>query len=141
MGFTENTNILFKFSGVSGLYVFDQNPETMDILAPKQSHNIINTLLGQNIYQRALLDNNVRVMRWGDTSFAVYSGLRAYSFRTSSGTIPTTYFWDGTVNEFQGTKVQVIDVHGEPINAKPDRWTVELQLKPVNPFDQEYEIN
>ncbi len=144
MGTTLNSNILFGLSGVtstvSGYYMFEQNPESYSILAPKQLFTILPTLEGNNIYQRALLDNDVRVMKWSQCSSGLFSTLRNYSERTVSGTIPIVYFWDGTVKEFQGAAIQVIDVYGTPIKAM-DTYSVELQFKPVTQFDKEYNNN
>ncbi len=141
MGTTDNPNILFRLSGVtplvSGVYRFEQNPETYTLMAPKQMTTILPTLIGENIYQRALLDNEIRIMRWSRCSNTLYNNLKPYSARTTSGVIPTVYFWDGTVKEFQGTTVQIIDVYGKP-NQGEDWWTVELQFKPVAYFDKEY---
>ena len=143
MGSTTNLNILFQLSGIttttSGLYRFEQNPETYSIMAPKQMTNILKTLEGEDIYQRALLDNEVRIMKWETTSYSLYTGLKNYSERTTSGTIPVVYFWDGTVKEFQGATIQVIDVYGRP-NKVEDFWSVEMQFKPVTQFDQEKKI-
>lgn len=129
MGTTGNPNILFMFSGLSGIFNFTQNPISMDILAPKQFISVMPLLEGENIYNRSLLDNEVRVMHWDETTSIMYSGLRDYSTRDVSGVIPTVYFWDGLVYEFHGAPIQIIDVWGTPIPAKEDRWKVELQFK------------
>lgn len=141
MGTTLNPNILFRLSGLSqGMYTFEQNPETMDILAPRQVNNKLELLQGENIYQRPLFDNEVRVMKWSVGSTLLYENLKSYTQRTSSGTIPTSYFWDGTIKEFQGAAVEVIDVHGKPLNADIGKWEIELQFKPTNPFDKKYDV-
>ncbi len=143
MGITLNPNILFRLSGitplVNGAYIFEQNPSSYNVMAPKQMTNMLEILEGNNIYQRALLDNEVRVMQWQECSYALYTGLRNFSARTISGTIPTVYFWDGTVREFQGAAIEVIDVYGQPIKGKTT-WTVQLQFKPVANFDKEYKV-
>lgn len=141
---TLNQNILFAFSGVtpifSGYYRVEQNPLSYAILAPKQNYTRLDILEGKNMYQRSLLDNEVRVMKWEVGSYNLYSGLRNFCERTISGTIPVVYFWDGTVKEFQGAAIQVIDVYGQPIKAMDNRWTIELQFKPVTNFDKEYKV-
>jgi hypothetical protein len=141
MPITLNRNILFRFSGVNlGEYIFPQNPMAMSIFSPKQELTILPILVGENIYQRALLDNNIRSMSWSETTTDIYTSLRRFSERDSLGNIPTTYFWDGTVKEFQGTAIQVIDVYGKPIIAKSGAWEVELQFKPITNFDKEYKV-
>lgn len=141
---TDNPNILFRLSGVtstySGLFIFEQNPQSYSLFAPKQKYNIFGLLVGENIYQRALLDNQIRVMKWTECSTNLYSGLKNFAVRNSNGDVYTSYFWDGTVKEFQGATVQVIDVHGTPIAGKIDKWAVDLQFKPTTNFDKEYKV-
>ena len=141
MGNTTNPNILFKLSGVNpGLYTFEQNPETYDILTPKQLTNVLSTIVGDDIYQRGLLDNEVRKMTWSETSYTLYTGLGVYAQRDALGNISTSYFWDGTVKEFQGAAIQVLDVYGTPLPAKDNKWRVEMQFKPITNFDHEWII-
>lgn len=140
MGTTLNTNILFALSGViPGYYRFEQNPESLSIFAPKQKHTIFPLVRGENIYMRALLDNQIRVMKWSECSYNLYTTLKTYSARDANGDIPTSYFWDGTVKEFQGAAVQIIDVYGAPIKAKTN-WSLEVQFKPLTNFDKEYKV-
>ncbi len=138
---TDNPNILFKLSGVTqGLYVFEQNPLSMDIYSPKQEVTILNTLAGENIYQRNLFDNQIRILKWDRAMFSLYASLKTFTIRDSNGNIPVSYFWDGTVKEFQGAAIQVIDVYARPI-ASEDRWSIDLQFKPSTVFDKEYATN
>ncbi len=126
---TGNPNILFKLSGISGLYIFDQNPIRYDVMTPKKENNILPLLVGENIYQRPLLDNTMRKMEWDNTTFDLYSGLKQFASRGENGEPPIVYFWDGTVYEFQGAPVQVIDVYGKPIAGNSPKWQVEMQFK------------
>ena len=136
MGTTYNSGILFRISGVAlGEYIFEQNPEEMDLQTPKQYYSKLDLLEGENIFQRSLNDNEIRKMNWSITNSGLYSTLKQYSTRTLSGTIPQSYFWDGIVNEFQGVQIEVIDVHGVPIAGDYDKWKVELQFKPITYFD------
>lgn len=131
-----SSSILFIFSGVNfGKYIFEQNPEDMDIMSPKQNFTKLPLLEEEDIYNRSLNDNEIRKMSWSVTSYSNYSGLKNYATRDISGVIPTTYFWDGTVYEFQGTPIQVIDVYGEPIASNYNKWKVEVQFKPTSLFD------
>ncbi len=128
--------LYFNISGSSlGNYTFPQNPETMDIITPKSKHNVLPLLEGENIYQRDLYDNEIRKMLWSVTSADLYSGLKVYSTRDSSGNIPISYFWDGPVYEFQGAAIQMIDVYGVPLAGKFNQWRVEAQFKPHVLFD------
>ena len=130
MGTTNNPNILFKLSGVSqGLYVFEQNPERYDVFTPKKENTILQLLEGENIYQRPLLDNGIRKMEWSVASYDLYSGLNMFAQRNIYREPETVYFWDGTVYEFQGAPVQVIDVYGRPIAGNSPKWQVEMQFK------------
>jgi len=132
MGTTLNPNILFRFSGVTlGEYIFPQNPMTMDALSPWQYSNVLTLLEGEDIYMRGFIDNEVRVMKWDEVEYTTYTGIKPYATRTASGTIPVTYFWDGTMNEFRGAKVHVIDVYSKPIAGKFNKWTMEIQIKPI----------
>lgn len=141
MGTTNNSNILFKLSGVSqGLYIFEQNPERYDVYSPKKENNILQLLVGENIYQRPLLDNTVRKMEWSVTSYSVYSGLAQFANRNIYQEPDIVYFWDGTVSEFQGTAIQVIDVYGKPITSNYPKWKIEMQIKPVSSYDNKKEI-
>lgn len=140
MGFTWNNDILFVFSGANGVYQFDQNPESMDILSPKQYYTVLPILESEDIYQRGLLDNEVRKMTWGRTAATNYLALKQFDTRTSSGTIPPTYFWDGIVYEFQGAPIEVLSVWGTPIPGNYDYWKVELQFKPITQFDNKKAI-
>lgn len=136
MGYTVNSGILFKISGVAlGEYIFPQNPETYELMAPKQTYTILDTLELENIYQRPLYDNDVRKMSWSTVESGTYSSLKRYAERTTSGTIPISYFWDGTVFEFQGTPVEVLDVWGVPIAGNFNQWRLEVQFKPITQYD------
>jgi hypothetical protein len=135
MGYTSNSGVLFVFSGASGVYQFDQNPEAMDVLAPKQYYSVLPILEGEDKYMRGLKDNEIRKMSWSKTKYENYLALKQFDQRTSSGTIPRTYFWDGIVNEFQGNAVEVINVYGTQIAGNYDYWKVELQFKPITEFD------
>jgi hypothetical protein len=126
---TDNPNILFLFSGVLGVYKFEQNPMTMDVFTPKEYYNTIGLLEGENIYQRSLLDNEIRVMRWDEATTNLYTNLKAFAVRDSFNNIPVTYFWDGLVYEFQGAPIQVVDVWGQPLESKDGKWKIELQFK------------
>lgn len=137
MGNTINPNILFIFSGVAlGKYTFEQNPSSMDSVAMKNHSNTLPLLIGEDIYQRPLYDNEVRKMAWEITSYTHYQALRAYTTRDSFGNIPLTYFWDGTVYGFQGAPIHVLDVYGAPIAGKFNQWKVEIQFKPAVLFDR-----
>jgi hypothetical protein len=127
----ENPNILFRFSGIYGDYTFPQNPESMDVMSPFQHSNVVQTLEQEDIYMRGFIDNEVRVMKWSDVQYATYSGMKQWSVRDNLGAIPVVQFWDGTVNEFQGARIQVIDVFAQPMAGKFNRWSMELQFKPV----------
>lgn len=136
--------LYFRFSGVivtSGQmitdcdYTFPQNPDSMSIVTPKSKHTILQTLVGENIYQRTLVDNKVRKMDWSFSNYAVYSGLKRFAVRDAYGEIPVIRFWDGTVYDFQGAFIQVIDVYGVPQVQSDDKWKIELQFKPVTNFD------
>lgn len=138
---TTNPNILFKLSGITqGVYTFEQNPETYDIFAPKQRANVLPTIIGEDIYQRALLDNEVREMTWGEANYSLYTGLKNYVERDPNGNIITSYFWDGTVNEFQGAAIDLLDVYGQPIKGNFNKWSIKLQFKPKTNFDYEWII-
>ncbi len=130
MGNTPNPNILFRLSGVTqGLYIFEQNPERYDVFTPKKENNILQLLVGENVYQRPLLDNNVRKMEWLVATYDLYSGLIQFSERNIYQEPDTVYFWDGTVYEFQGAPIQVIDVYGQPIAGNSPKWKIEMQFK------------
>lgn len=130
MPYVANSGILFQLSGLNqGLYVFEQNPERYDVFTPKKENTILPLLINENIYQRPLLDNVVRKMEWSMTSYSLYSGLKQFANRGAFLIPDTVYFWDGTVFEFQGAAVQVIDVYGTPLAANPPKWKVEMQLK------------
>lgn len=127
-------SLFFRFSGIlsngSGCdYTFPQNPETMSEITPKSKHSILQTLLGENIYHRSLVDNEVRQMDWSTTSYDVYSGLKRFAERDVYGNPPTISFWDGEVYDFQGAQIEVIDVHGTPIASNYNNWKVNLQFK------------
>ena len=137
MGNTINSNILFVFSNASlGAYRFEQNPSSMDTPQMKVFNNILPILIGEDICQRAVRDNEVRKMTWDITSHRNYVMLKRYAARNSRGVIPITYFWDGPVNQFQGAPIQVIDVYGAPIAGKFNQWRVEIQFKPAVLFDR-----
>ena len=140
MGYTANSNVLFILSGVPGIYTFEQNPMNLDILPPKQQSIKIETLEGNNVYQGAFQDNDVRVMKWDKASRNLYQILKQYAIRNGDETIPTSYFWDGTIREMQGVPIQVIDVYGVPLTADYDLWNIELQFKPTAVFDKFYKI-
>lgn len=131
MGTTTNPNILFRFSGVLGDYTFVQNPMSMDVLRFKGMSNKIDLLEGEDIYMRPLIDNEVRVMRWEDADYSIYTGLYPFTVRDSLGNIETTYFWDGTVNEFRGDPIHIISLWAQPLTSKLNRYSLELQFKPI----------
>jgi len=131
MGTTNNPNILFRFSGVLGDHTFVQNPMTFNVLKFKDYSSQIQLLEGEDIYMRGLLDNEVRVMKWEDADYSIYTGLAPFMTRTVNGDIQTTYFWDGTVNEFRGDPVHIISLWAEPAKANLNRYSIELQLKPI----------
>lgn len=131
MGSTLNPNILFRLSGVSGDYTFEQNPEAMDIRGFKNFTTKVDLLVGEDIAMHALIDNEVRVMKWSVVDKTLFSTLLAFAQRDSLGNIPVNYFWDGTVNEFRGDPVQVLTVFATPIAGKFNKYTLEVQFKPV----------
>lgn len=116
-------------SGVEIDYTFPQNPNSNDIITPKAKHTILQTLVGENIYQRTLRDNAVRKMDWDISTYEIYSGLKRFASRDENGNIYPVRFWDGTVYEFQGNYIEVIDVYGEPQPGETNRWKIELQFK------------
>lgn len=131
MGNTLNTNILFRLSGVSGDYTFEQNPEVMDVLRFKNFSTKVDLLVGEDIAMRALIDNEVRVMKWSVVDKTLFTAISAFTQRDNLGNIPVNYFWDGTVNEFRGDPVQVLTVFAAPIAGKFNKYTLEVQFKPV----------
>lgn len=139
-----SNSIYFMLSGVGpGAYTFTQNPERMNTIAPKSENKIVEIIRGENIYMRPLLDQDMRKMTWKRTTSSVYTNLRTFSTRDVNGDIPVSYFWDGTVNEFQGAPVKVVEVYGKPLvndafgssnsPTSPDdtAWSVELLFRPV----------
>lgn len=135
---TDNPNILFTLTNAKyGLYVFEQNPDSYDLLAPKTLVRPLILLTGENIYQRGLLDNEVRKMGWTETTRTLYDSLSRYAERDVFGNIPVSTFSDGTVMEFQGATVQILDVYGIPLKGKIDKWKVEMQIKPCTNFSNE----
>lgn len=127
-------SLFFRLSGVLPIYsgcdfTFSQNPESMTVITPKSKHSVMQLLRGENIYQRTLIDNEVRKMEWSIAPYALYSGLKRFAVRQSDGNPATVYFWDGEVYDFQGAPIQVIDVHGEPIASDYNNWRIELQFK------------
>ena len=134
----------FVLSGIDGtVYTFDQNPETMTLISARSKNEKFEILRGEDIYMRPLLDQEVRRMSWKRTTNAIYTSLSAFATRDANGDIPTSYFWDGTVNEFQGAPIKVLDVFATPIvndgygsqNAltlpSEMAWSVDLQFRPV----------
>lgn len=139
---TNNTNILFQLSGVAlGNYRFEQNPHSLSIVPPLQSFNRLKTIDGMDIHQRTMFDSEVRKMSWTKTTRTLYADLKTYAVRSVDESIPTSYFWDGTVKEMQGVAVEVLDVIGTPIAGDYDKWNVDLIFKPVTRFDKFYKIN
>ncbi len=134
MPFIENINRQFILSGVSGKYVFEQNPEKMDIIPPLQKLNSIKTLEGNDVYQQvAPFDNETRTMEWSRANQSLYANLKVFSNRDINNNIQVSYLWDGPVLEMQGIQVKVLDIHGEPIkglNGNYD-WNIKLYYKPV----------
>lgn len=123
--------VQFVLSGVrEGEYVFPQNPEEMNIRGFRSKNNVIETLVGENVFQRPLLDEENRIMKWRIVDRAMYDELTRYGAPDSNGDLPVVYFWDGNVGEFQGTPVNVLSVYGEPLTKNEDKWTLEVQFKP-----------
>ncbi len=109
-------------------YRFEQNPASMSIITKDEKFNKLEILRLDNIFQRALLDNEIRTMKWNIAANSLYERLKKFAVRDSYGNIPVYYFWDGTVGEFVGRKIKIIDVYAKPINNMDGYVELELQF-------------
>ncbi len=145
MGTTNNPNILFMLSGLPGglpLYVFEQNPETMEIVPPMQGYSILRTIEGNDVYQKQSVDNETRTMSWSRATRSHYANLKLFSTRDSDGNIPICYFWDGTLKEMQGAAIKVIDVYADPMpsNYNNEEWKIKFTFRLNSRLDKMYKL-